>query len=330
MHLVSVPREGAPARPRRWRARAGARTLALLLGCGLGLAACSDDDAPPRADFAGLVDIGLDNGRKMYLQCTGRGAPTVLFISGGATAADLWDSPLSPSPTVYATIARTQRVCAYDRPGATRVRAEGGNSRSDPVAQPVTTARSMRDLHALLRAAGETEPVVVVAHSYGGLIARLYASTYPQQVLGLALLDILSPEFREAMPPAAWAAWIRWNATPPDVLLDYPEIERVDFDKALDEVVAKRVLEPMPLIVLTSDAPFPPPTQPGIPPDLNVVAREAQDTSQRRVAELVPGARHVTKTDSGHNIMLDNPMLVSASILEVVAAVREGRTRLLP
>ncbi len=299
-----------------------------MLGCGLGLAACNGDDAPPKADFATLVDIGIDNGRRMYMQCTGRGSPTVLLISGGATAADLWDSPLSPSPTVYATIARTNRVCAYDRPGATRVRAEGGNSRSDPVAQPVSTAVSMRDLHALLQAAGETEPFVVVAHSYGGLIARLYTSTYPEQVLGMVLLDILSPEFREAMPPALWPVWITWNTTPPEVLQDYPEIERVDFDKALDEVVANRVIKPMPLAVLTSDAPFPPPTQPGIPPDMNVVSREVQDVSQRRVAQLVPGAKHVTQTDSGHNIMLDNPVLVSDSILEVLAAVREGRTSL--
>jgi pimeloyl-ACP methyl ester carboxylesterase len=47
------------------------------------------------------------------------------------------------------------------------------------------------------------------------------------------------------------------------------------------------------------------------------------------VAQLVPGAKHVTKTDSGHNIMIDNPLLVSESILEVLAAVREGRTSLL-
>jgi pimeloyl-ACP methyl ester carboxylesterase len=307
------------------------RSIALMLVCSLGLAACNDDDAPPKADFAERLDIGLDNGRSMYMQCIGQGSPTVVFISGGATAADLWNSPLSKphAPTVWTTIAKTNRVCAYDRPGATRVQAQGGNSRSDPVPQPVSTAVSMRDLHALLQAAGETEPFVVVAHSYGGLIARLYAATYPSQVLGMVLLDILSPEFREALQPAQWPIWITWNTTPAEVLQDYPDIERVDFDKALDDVVANRVIAPMPLSVLTSDAPFPPPTQAGIPPDFNIVAREAQDVSQRRVAQLVPGAKHITKTDSGHNVMLDNPALVSTSILEVLAAVREGRTRLL-
>lgn len=49
---------------------------------------------------------------------------------------------------------------------------------------------------------------------------------------------------------------------------------------------------------------------------------------QRRVAQLVPGAKHITNADSGHNIMLDNSVLVSESIVEVGAAVREGRTSL--
>ena len=84
----------------------------------------------------------------------------------------------------------------------------------------------------------------------------------------------------------------------------------------------------MPLVVLTADKPYPPPTQPGIPANINTVTREAQDVSQRQVARLVPGAKHVTKTDSGHDIMLENPRLVSDAITEVVAAVRDGRTSL--
>ena len=132
--------------------------------------------AAEQADIAGTFDIG---GRKMYMQCTGHGSPTVILISGGGIAADLWDSPLGEQPTVYPTIAKTTRVCAYDRPGTTRARAEGGISRSDPVAQPVTPSRSVADLHALLEAAGQTGPFVLAAHSYGGLVARLFAHQYP-------------------------------------------------------------------------------------------------------------------------------------------------------
>jgi pimeloyl-ACP methyl ester carboxylesterase len=278
--------------------------------------------AAGQEDIAGTFDIG---GRKMYLQCTGRGSPTVILISGGGIAADLWDSPLGEQPTVYPTIATTTRVCAYDRPGTTRARAEGGISRSDPVPQPVTPSRSVADLHALLEASGQTGPFVLAAHSYGGLVARLFAHQYPTEVAGMVLVDSFSPELREAMPDL-WPSWIAWNTTPDAIVEDYPDYERVDFDTALDEIVANRTIPPMPLVVLTADKPYPAPTQPGIPVNINTVTRAAQDVSQRQVAQLVPGAEHITKTDSGHDIMLENPVLVAHAIFDVLAAVRDGST----
>ena len=338
-----VARPNPAARPRRrTRVVALAAGIALVGGaCASGNAAGSagtadtvrtapvtDPDPRPAAsgqkDIAGTFDIG---GRKMYIQCTGRGSPTVILISGGGIAADVWDSPLGAHPTVYPTIAKTTRVCAYDRPGTTRARAEGGISRSDPVPQPVTPSRSVAELHALLEATGQTGPFVLAAHSYGGLVARLYAHQYPTEVAGMVLIDSFSPELRDAMGNL-WSAWMAWNATPAAVIADYPDYERVDFDEALDEIVANRTIPPMPLVVLTADKPYPAPTQPGIPANINTVTRHAQDVSQRQVAQLVPGAEHITKTDSGHDIMLENPALVSKAIGDVLAAVRDGRTRI--
>jgi pimeloyl-ACP methyl ester carboxylesterase len=273
-------------------------------------------------DVAGTFDVG--GGRKMYLQCTGLGSPTVILVSGGGIAADLWDSPLGEQPTVYPTVANTTRVCAYDRPGTTRARAEGGISRSDPVPQPVTPSQSAADLHALLAASGETGPFVLAAHSYGGLVARYFAHEHPTDVAGMVLVDSFSPELREAMP-AFWPSWIKWNTTPAAIVEGYPDYERVDFDKALDEIAANRSIPPMPLVVMTADEPYPAPTQPGLPADINVVTRRAQDLSQRQVGQLVPGAEHITETHSGHDIMLENPVLVSDAVLDVVAAVRDGR-----
>jgi len=72
---------------------------------------------PATGDFAGLVDIG--NHRKIYLECSGRGAPTVVLISGKGNRADTWStaSPDVRGPTVFSAIAKFTRVCAYDRPG---------------------------------------------------------------------------------------------------------------------------------------------------------------------------------------------------------------------
>ena len=130
-------------------------------------------------DFAGLVDIG--GGRKIYMECRGSGSPTVVLISGKGNRADIWNvpNPEKPGPTVFPEVARFTRVCAYDRPGTTGALASEP-SRSDPVPEPVTAAEGVSDLRALLTASKEVGPFVLAGHSIGGLISRLYASTYPQ------------------------------------------------------------------------------------------------------------------------------------------------------
>ena len=319
-----------------WIAGLVAGTLAITGACGSpssgsSSAAVAHDagtgtsSATTKPDFARTFDIG---GRKMYMECAGQGSPTVILVSGGGIAGDVWDSPLGKRPTVFPTVSEKTRTCVYDRPGTTRAIAEGGISRSDPVEQPVVPSASAADLHALLEASGETGPVVLAAHSYGGLVARYYANRYPDEVVGMVLIDSFSPELRDSMGDN-WPAWIRWNAPSDAVFADYPDYERVDFDKALDEVDAAKAIKPMPMVVLTADAPYPAVQVPGVPADMNVTTRNAQDASQREMAQLVPGAKHVTETHSGHDIMLENPTLVSESVLEVVGAVRNHKTSLL-
>ena len=90
---------------------------------------------------------------------------------------------------VLPAIAQTNRVCAYDRPGTILATGEGPEdfepSRSDPVDQPTTLQDAVSDLHALLKASGEGKrPYVVVGHSMGGAVSRLYASEHPEKSRG--------------------------------------------------------------------------------------------------------------------------------------------------
>ena len=149
---------------------------------GLALALTALDPAAAHAagsgDFAGSVDIG--GGRKMYLECRGSGSPTVVFVAGLKGSAEDWNIAEKQAPTVFAEVAKFTRACAYDRPG-TPVGEKP--SRSDPVQQPTTARDAVSDLHALLSAAKEPTPYVIVGHSYGGLVAKLYARIYPQDVM---------------------------------------------------------------------------------------------------------------------------------------------------
>ena len=124
-----------------------------------------------------------------------------------------------------------------------------------------------------------------------------------------------------------------------ETLKIYPEIEQLDADRSFDQLLAAPPLRPMPLVVLSADHPWGPlvpgliadgTLPPDIPPDFGYVTDRAQKEAQAKLAASVPGARHVTNTDSGHEIHKDQPQLVIDSIRDVVDAVRAGRTELAP
>ena len=308
----------------------GGRQLATVLVVALAVfscvvAACASES------FAKRVDIG--GGRMMYIECHGSGSPTVLLISGTDTASDLWHAADQNGPTVYDDIQKTTRVCAYDRPGAPHL--DQTFSRSDPVRQPTSPQNGVDDLVALLKAADVPGPYVLVAHSFSGTIARVFAGEHPDEVKGIVFVDVLTPELRAQMTPEEWKIWKRINARPAEALAAYPDLERQDFDQTLDQTAAAAALRPMPVVVLTASDKFidvvpkliqagelPPDT----PPDFGAVVDRTNSAAQNELAALVPDAVHITDTHSGHNIMIDNAPVVIQAIRVVVDAVRAGQT----
>ena len=65
-----------------------------------------------------------------------------------------------------------------------------------------------------------------------------------------------------------------------------------------------------------------------VPPDFGYVTDAAQKKAQEQLAKLVPKAKHITKTNSGHEIHKEQPQLVIDAIREVVEGVRSGRHQL--
>jgi pimeloyl-ACP methyl ester carboxylesterase len=234
---------------------------------------------------------------------------------------------------VLPAVAGFTRVCAYDRPGTSGFDPADPalRSRSDPVAQPRAPADVAADLHALLQAAAVPGPYVLAGHSLGGAYARLYAATYPDDVVGMVLVDATNEYLRTAMPPEQWAFAVTYSGVPPPSRADDPEAERADFNAvvdALEQAVAARPLPELPLAVLTHgrDDDPPPDLVANAPPGHFEALAAGWRASQARLAALVPDARQVIASDSGHYIHLEQPALVIEAIRQVVEGVRHPDT----
>jgi pimeloyl-ACP methyl ester carboxylesterase len=221
-------------------------------------------------------------------------------------------------------IAGSARVCAYERPGVAAL-TDGllRPSRSDPAAMPRSASDVVADLRALLRAAGVPGPYVLVGHSLGGLFVRLYAASYPDDVVGLVLVDAWSEELERLLTPQQWAAYIRLNYLAPPELASYRDLETIDFAAASAEMrraAGARPLRPLPLAVISHGVPF------GISPDDLGFSPDALERAWSRaqygLATLGPRARRMVAAESGHYIQLEQPELVIAAVREVVEAAR--------
>jgi pimeloyl-ACP methyl ester carboxylesterase len=268
-------------------------------------------------DGAELVEIG--GGRKMYLECRGTGSPTVVLISGTRGAHDDWTYLINPTShavaqkpsesAVFFQIAKLTRVCAYDRPGT--IQNDNTPTNSSPVRQPTTAQQGVTDLHALLSAGKEPGPYVLVGHSWGGLIARLFASIYPDQVSGLVLVDPASEFLKSSLTPAQWATYIEATRK----LIEPNGLEAPDHVRTLELLHGTPQVRAMPVVVLTSDKRF----------DFGAGGVEtwtAWRTAQDRLAKLL-NAKHVSDTNSGHAIQMEQPQLVIDAVRQVVDAVRD-------
>jgi pimeloyl-ACP methyl ester carboxylesterase len=304
----------------------------LVAGCAGSTTSSTDERAEttmaaaaPRGDFSGLVDIG--GGRKIYMKCRGGGSPTVVLVSGLGNAADIWSVTADPKHgrPVFDEVAKFTRVCAYDRPGT--IRQDAKLSPSTPVEQPTSAKPAAADLDALLGASGEPAPYVLVGHSFGGPIIRLYAGTHPAEVGGLVLVDALSEDLPDGLSPKQEKLNEEiLDAAPPD-----SHREGLDTSATFKQLRESPPAPTVPTVVLSADrtpltkealakGQFPE----GVDQEFADALWAAQLAAQDKLAEKFPGAEHITDTNSTHYIQSYNPQLVSDSIRGVVEAQRDG------
>lgn len=143
-----------------------------------------------RLEYVSSHNVVVVDGVDMHIRCTGEGSPTVVFESGAGTPYLNWWE-------IQEAISQEVRTCVYDRQNI------GWSAYTGDMPTSEFTAQT---LHTLLKNAGESAPYVLVGHSLGGVYVREYANLFPDEVVGMVLIDS-SHEQQQARLPQAYTTW---------------------------------------------------------------------------------------------------------------------------
>lgn len=223
----------------------------------------------------------VEDGRSLALVCWGEGEPTVIYDAGtgsGGKGALAQAGPVKE-------LAATTRVCTYDR---------AGTGTSDPAPErPRTVDDIVDDLHALLAEADIAPPYLLVGSSGGGFDVYHYAGRHPDEVVGLVMDDVPSPQ--ADMPADAVPAWD--SAENP---------ERMDYVLFEHQAAVDRL--PIPAIPVTV-----------------LWATNGQSATQEDQDLWLEGSSDPVSiaVQSGHDILHFNPGAVADAIADMLASLRD-------
>jgi len=256
-----------------------------------------------------LIDVG---GRKLHCCVYGTGSPTVVLVSGLEAPQAYWNS-------VIPDLAAKTTVMTYDRAGV---------GKSEIGDLPAHGEQSAKDLQVLLDRSGVPRPYILVGHSYGGNVVRLFASMSPDGMAGLILEDTqhedVLNELRKILQGKDLEAFEqlmveRFSAPEnPKTEADYRNITR-------EQVSKSKPLPRMPFVVLSTGSERAKAMQPMFSDEaIEKIAKLDLDL-QKDLAALIPGGRLIIVEGAGHDIHMGKPEALIAPVVEMIKEVREKK-----
>lgn len=239
-------------------------------------------------------------GYRLQAQQQGQGPVAVVFESGFGQGAGAWKQ-------VVAELGADCDCIAYARAGL-------GGSGSD--GRPKRIEEHLQDLEAVMDSLAPHRKVVLVGHSYGGLLASEFARRHPQRLLGLVLVDPTTLDQRHAFKRADRARVLADDQAllamlPPPMAADYRLlVEQLD---SADAAVPRAPAD-VPVVLMTS-------TQVAAEPFVLEETAPGKAIWKRQHAQLFAGfARGEHRYfATGHNIHREDPKAVAAAVRTVAA-----------
>jgi pimeloyl-ACP methyl ester carboxylesterase len=241
----------------------------------------------PQDEF---VDVG--HGRLRFRVIRGN-SPAIVLESGGAMDSSQWNS-LQPEIARLTGLA----VVSYDRPGF---------GESELPSSPYDAAVEMRDLKAALKCLGLPRKVILVGHSYGGMLNQLYAWQNQKDVRGVVLIDPNSVAFMDSIGGAQTLT----KETPKELPKPVEANRRVlaGFQNSIETVRPTSFPRDVPMVVITAGKPWWPTEE------RNKLFR----ASHEGIVRNNPQRTLVIAEGSGHNVTAERPDVVLSAITNVVA-----------
>jgi pimeloyl-ACP methyl ester carboxylesterase len=256
----------------------------------------------------------LDLGRyHLSYRWSGSGTPTVVLEAGAGCTQESWAQ-------VFDAIAEFTRVVRYDRAGL---------GASDLGSRRRTCQELVNDLHALLVNANLPGPYVLVGHSFGGQIVRLYAHQYPAEVVGIVLIDAVHHDQNARalalLPPTSPTDSLRLVNMREILIQGYTDDphwdpEGLNIQVSDAQVRATGSLGDVPLVVLTASQYGDPPSD--LPADFVAAYGRMAHELQYELVRLSTCSTHIMAEHSGHFIQCDEPELVVAAVRYAIELAR--------
>ena len=309
----------------RWLGRVVVLVTALILAGTIYELVAEAADIQAYPPLGQMVDVG---GYRLHINCIGTGSPTVVIDAGLGGWSLTWNS-------VQEEVAKTTRICTYDRAGM-------GYSEASPL--PRTAQQFAIELHTLLERANISGPYVLVGHSLGGLTVRIFVHDYPTEVAGVVLIESMNPRqmgqpqteiapqasyqpsafslpfflgriglvrvlaeplgLIQNLPAQTQSAYAAFAVTPRTVQEWVDEFTSVQVSLAQANAVSS--FGDLPLIVLTA-------------------ALNQQADWQTMQTELLPlssNSQQMFADKSGHNMEIDQPEAAVAAIVSMISQLR--------